>query len=64
MAEQQERGEQDILPDEPEQGAGGAGERDQGVEDQSGVGIGDESIRSGDEAPDASELPDEGFEGD
>jgi hypothetical protein len=64
MAEQQERTEQDLLPDEGEKDAGGEGERDQGVEDITKVGIGDDDIRSGDEGPDAPELPDEGFDGD
>lgn len=65
MAEQHEHGEQDLLPDPegPGKGAGGESERDQGVEDQSGVGIGDEDIISGD-GEELPELDDEGFEGD
>jgi hypothetical protein len=49
--------EQDILPDEDQQGAGGEGERDPNVEDISKVGIGSD-INSGDEDPEG--LPAEG----
>ena len=55
--------EQVILPDDDQGDAGGAGERDEGIEDISKVGIGSD-INSGDEEP---EVPpseqDEGSEG-
>lgn len=55
--------EQDLLPDTAdERDADGDAERDEGVEDESKVGIGSDVI-SGDNQPDDPDLDAEGIEG-
>jgi len=61
MADQGNDEEQDLLPDGPDDGAGGSGERDEGIQDISGVGAGSD-IESGDADPDP-DLPAEGSDG-
>jgi hypothetical protein len=63
MADQHDDIEQDLLPDFDEDGVFGESERDDDLEDMSGMGIGDERLRSGRKPAGEEEVPDEGFEG-
>lgn len=61
MADQGNDEDQDLLPDGPADGVEGVGDRDEGVQDISGVGAGSD-ITSGDANPEP-DLPQEGIEG-
>jgi hypothetical protein len=63
MADQHDDIEQDLLPDSDEDGVSGESDRDFDVDDMSGMGIGDERLRSGHKPAGEEPLPDEGFEG-